>query len=515
MSDNDLNPISRPASRKQSCQPALSFHPQQSAPTGVVSSHAENAARVSIPTKPADWEAVKDIIEGLYIHNNVRLKDVIAAMQTAYRFRATARMYKAQFAKWNWHKYSTGPSVSSRQGGKDHSTRYGKKKKGIPRVFLAEVLRQDAETKQQLQTRLLEGEESRHLTTTMSAYRSFLLGWSEQDPRWRNATCFTKMGHYNSTMVSHFLGALIQLEQREYSHGGRLLRAAFLELEDLLLDGHVAAIWDCCVSVPQLAVNHGRSDILLTFLRYLSRLCTLRAPNHPLTNISRSTLALVEHLGTLSQISAYTTVAWRLWSDTMVALLGPDNISTLHTHRAYLLIQPEPDPTLVCRVLRDYDRLVDRAGATLGADNTTALSLEFDALLTQSRFTTPDPVTFDARLTRVLGKLVAKPGNAGLAPGRWTGLEDRQVYRGCWFLAAMYADAAGNEGRAAECRRAFLAAPEEGDWVQYALRMEEKLRADGKVGEAEEVKGKRLEAQLPRDIVEILDREEREMGGGG
>ncbi|KAK0725929.1 Clr5 domain-containing protein [Lasiosphaeris hirsuta] len=507
MSENDSKPASTPTSREESSQPAPSFHPPRfGAGAPRPPSHAGNVARVIIPTKPADWEAVKDVIEGLYIHNNVRLKDVIEVMQAAYRFRATARMYKAQFAKWNWHKYSTGPSVSSRQGIKDHSSRHGKKKKGIS-------LRQGVETKQQLETRMLEGQESRHLTTAMSAFRSFILGWSEQDPRWQAATCFTKMGHYNPTMVSHFLGALIQLEQHEYSHGGRLLRAAFLELEDLLVDGHVAAIWDCCVSVPQLAINHGRSDILLTFMRYLSRLCTVRAPNHPLACISRSTLALVEHLDTPSQISAYTTAAWRLWSDTIVALLGPDNISTLHTHRAYLLIQPEPDPTLVCCVLRDYDRLVDAAAAALGADNTAALSLEFDALLTQSRFTTPDPAALDARLARVLARLVAKPGNAGRPPRGWAGLEDRQVYRGCWFLAAMYADAAGNASRAAECRRAFLAAPEEGDWVQYALRMEEKLRAGGRVVEADEVKGKRLEAQLPRDVVEILDREEREIGG--
>ncbi len=41
------------------------------------------------PSKPADWDAVKGLIEDLYLQNNVRLKDVIDIMQTVYQFRAT------------------------------------------------------------------------------------------------------------------------------------------------------------------------------------------------------------------------------------------------------------------------------------------------------------------------------------------------------------------------------------------------------------------------------------------
>lgn len=42
-----------------------------------------------VPTKPSHWESVKDVIEELYIHKNVRLKDVIEIMQVLYKFRAT------------------------------------------------------------------------------------------------------------------------------------------------------------------------------------------------------------------------------------------------------------------------------------------------------------------------------------------------------------------------------------------------------------------------------------------
>lgn len=44
---------------------------------------------VLVPTKSNHWESVKDVIEDLYIHKNVRLKDVIEIMQVLYKFRAT------------------------------------------------------------------------------------------------------------------------------------------------------------------------------------------------------------------------------------------------------------------------------------------------------------------------------------------------------------------------------------------------------------------------------------------
>ncbi|KAK4213760.1 hypothetical protein QBC37DRAFT_315742 [Rhypophila decipiens] len=473
---------------------------------------------VLIPTKPNHWESVKDVIEELYIHKNVRLKDVIEIMQVLYKFRATARMYKAQFAKWNWHKYSTGSAARARDRSKSisptspnsssastsHAGLPGGKKKGTARVFVV-----NGGQAMGIHRKLLEADESRHLATTMSACRRFILGWSEQDSRWKGVSCFTKMGHYDPSMISHFFAAMKEFQSKNFVQGGRLLRGAFLGLEDLVADGHVAAIWDCCVTIPQLTLNHGRRDILLTFLRYLSRLTAARVPGHPIATISRSTLAFVEHLGNFNHVSAYTTLAWNLWSETIIQLLGYDNISTLHINRAYLIIQPTPDPVLTRRLITDYDRLVDKAMTSLGEDNTTALSLEYDALLTQLRFAMPDS-QFQSRVERVLYKLTHKPDNANLKPVQWSA-DDRQIYRGSWYLSTVYAeDVAGDMDRARECRRAFFLSPPDGDWVQFALKMEERLRARGLAEEADEVRDKRQEVQLPSKIVEILDREERE-----
>ncbi|KAK3695719.1 Clr5 domain-containing protein [Podospora appendiculata] len=465
------------------------------------------------PAKPADWETVKSVIEDLYIDRNVRLKDVIEIMQTVYKFRATPRMYKAQFARWHWHKYSTSSSESSNYAHPTHSGLPGGRKKGTARTF----------SHAGPQLHLLEPDESRHLTTTMSATRLFILGWAEQDPRWKTPTAFSKMGGYNATMISHFIAALKHLQRGEVADGGRLLRCAFLELEDVVADGHLAAIWDCCVSIPQLALNHARGDILLTFLRYLAGLAAARMPSHPLTLIARSTLAFVEHYirrgaGTdaaTCSVSAYTAAAWRLWTDTMNRLLGPDNISTIHTTRTYLLIQPHPpDAALTRRVIADYNRLITQATSTLGPATTTTLSLKYDALLTQLRFALP-AADWEPRINHVLHTLATKEGNHNLAPAAWASDEDRQIYRGSWCLAAFYAlQVSGDRVRARVCLREFLAAPPEGDWVQFAVRLEEVLMGVGEVEAAEEVRRRRGEVQLPRGIVEILEREERALEEG-
>ena len=52
--------------------------------------HRDRAeAAVVVPRKAADWERVKPLIEDLYLHNNVRLKDVIVIMHQEHLFRAT------------------------------------------------------------------------------------------------------------------------------------------------------------------------------------------------------------------------------------------------------------------------------------------------------------------------------------------------------------------------------------------------------------------------------------------
>ncbi|KAK3388465.1 Clr5 domain-containing protein [Sordaria brevicollis] len=59
-----------------------------------------------VPRKAEDWEPWKSVIHQLYIVQNHILKDIIVIMENTYNFKATPKMYKNQFARWNFFKYA-------------------------------------------------------------------------------------------------------------------------------------------------------------------------------------------------------------------------------------------------------------------------------------------------------------------------------------------------------------------------------------------------------------------------
>jgi len=75
----------------------------------------------------------------------------------------------------------------------------------------------------------------------------------------------------------------------------------------------------------------------------------------------------------ITTISSYTALAWRLWTDTLSSLLGEDNISTLHAHRAYLIGHPSPPTSLTTSLLQRYSDLAHKASLTLGASHKSTL----------------------------------------------------------------------------------------------------------------------------------------------
>lgn len=424
------------------------------------------------------------------------------------------RMYKAQFEKWNWHKYSVGPRSKPRrpcEGSPPWSKSSTKGRKGIRRVFLVELGEQVPQTTR-LETRLLEPDDSRHLGSILFAHGDFIHRWSTEDPRWATwaASPFTQMGGYDPEMFTRFIVALSQIEEQEVADGGKLLRAAFLELDPLIADGHLAAAWDCCVVVPQIAVNHGRSDLILKFFRYLRELFAIRFPGQPMGILVCLVADLVEVLVTPEAISFYTNAAWRTWTDTILSLRRNDPWSVLQLDYAYLVMQKTPDVARARNVVDGYNHMLDSAIKTLPCDDPCLLSIEFDALRTQARFgeTDADALGREAKLERVLRKLDAKYGKTQLQS--WT-CQDRRIYQGCWYIATLSAERKAGSHQRAQCLEAFLNAASDGVWVQYADRLEKELRQMGKAKEADMVREKRLGVQLPSKTADLLEDEEREV----
>lgn len=213
-------------------------------------------------------------------------------------------MYKRRFVKWNWSKYRTRPDSSAAltTGG----IRASRGPRGGKRVTTA-VRRQI------LPKTLLEADSSQQITTIYQTFRGFIRGWTETDPRSQGPRPFNKTEGYNPAMISHFYLAVNHFKSNEHVLGGRALRCAFLELEDLIMDGHINAVWDCCVSIPGLTLSWGLKDVLMTYLRYLSRLTAAKAKNHPIATISRNLCAFAEN--NPDQIQQYTRKSLKLWTD--------------------------------------------------------------------------------------------------------------------------------------------------------------------------------------------------------
>ncbi|KAK4443357.1 Clr5 domain-containing protein [Podospora aff. communis PSN243] len=465
---------------------------------------------MATPSKPADWEVLKPVIKNLYLGDNLRLQDVISVMRETHQFRATARMYKTQFLKWGWHKYDTANRIKWQES-TSRSPRKGKK--GVRRGYGTTVEVPLPKRLNIFQTAALDASKSQPLLRVMASFRNFILGSSEQKHGWLLQSPFTKPSGYNSVMISHLMGALLQFQEGRVSQGGRLLRAAFLELEAVIANGHIASVWDCCVAIPQVAANYDRVDVLLIFLRHLTAFCSRYSPDHPMSPAAESLVAFFQSTPSNASISDYTTLAWRLWTDTLTSLVGEGSILTLHAHRAYLIIHPSPPTTIAASVLQKYTSLAQKASSTLGNSHTSTLAIEFEALLTQSRFQLHEPDSNSphlyTRLRSILSRLSSKPENYTRAPECWK-QEDRQIFRGCWFLGAMHAVKAGDVITSREFLTEFLAAPSDGEWVQYAMRLEHVLNSVGEVVESDKVRQKRESVQFSRDVTEVLTQVEEE-----
>ncbi|KAK1710860.1 Clr5 domain-containing protein [Colletotrichum acutatum] len=76
--------------------------------------------RMLNPSRESDWEDRKEFLYDLYMLKNLSLAKVVEEMSVVHSFRASERMYKRRFMKWEWFKYSTKrfQATSSKPGSK-------------------------------------------------------------------------------------------------------------------------------------------------------------------------------------------------------------------------------------------------------------------------------------------------------------------------------------------------------------------------------------------------------------
>ncbi|KAK1758030.1 hypothetical protein QBC47DRAFT_294217 [Echria macrotheca] len=468
--------------------------------------------RPIIPTSSADWEAKKDIIGELYMTQNLILNDVMKIMYTQHKFKATARMYKGQFAKWRWSKYNKSGSGTGTANTSRHSKSRNARRRGTP-LRAQKPVRTICEL--ELEPVLarppvlppLNGDTT-EMETTLLAYSSYISTWSEQPTPWKPSSSLATLAKQSSVLQT-VRSALDHFSCSRPAEGGAVLRRAFLQIEDAIATGtDVQAIWDCCLAVPQLVLSTGWTDILLIFTRYLHRLTSVKIPpGHPLATIARSVWRMAQRDPSL--LAHYVERGWKLWIDRVGRQRGAYDHVTIHLKRGYVILQT-PEREILATLIRDFGATVDQSLLAIGPEQTTARILELEQLLARMYlplFTAESTQRAEAMLHGILDRVVAQ--HVGRCEGEvdegWSYL-DRYLFFSAYHFLAAIADHNGQRERAADLRRRSLRSPRDVLWLQTAERLEEYLRGEGRLDEAEEIAVER-ERMAARGVLVRVERE--------
>ncbi|KAK4157406.1 hypothetical protein C8A00DRAFT_11767 [Chaetomidium leptoderma] len=486
--------------------------------------------RPMVPTSASDWESRKQTIRELYMDQNIILNEVIEIMITKHKFKATARMYKGQFAKWKWTKYNKSGNHGSVKPSKSRAA----KKKSINARKASVRRRQSTPTQTEQLVPLSQhpylqyfNDEEGQVETTLSAYAALICHWSERETPWktesrrrnRNSPSELYEPRHHS-ILQHVRSAQDYFLAGHPQQGGDMLRRAFLGIETALECGlDVEALWDCCLAVPQLVLTTGWTDLLPIFARYLHQYTTIRlAPHHPLTKIAAALHRLARDLTTTTTtttpagasdrqrrlLEAFVARGWALWIDCVTRVRGRHDDVTIHLKRGYVTLV-DPRHGMAADILDDFGRAVQESLARRGACATTARILELENLLVRMYLPLFTPATAagaEEVLRGLVGRIEGKPWNRGRAVGEWAYVDRYLVFSANYFMASI-AEYGGQDDKAAVYRGRSLDSPRDLFWLQTSLLVESRLRAGGRDGEADLIQEARTEAQSVLRVIEL------------
>ncbi|KAK3342054.1 hypothetical protein B0T25DRAFT_357665 [Lasiosphaeria hispida] len=471
------------------------------------SDHA-SAERPLVPTSAADWEAKKDVINELYMTRNLILNDVMAIMLSKHKFKATARMYKGQFAKWGWSKYNkSGNAATTTRTTKSRTTvarRRGSNPPSPERDRVSKSVSQSHRPRlpsftPNLLQLLFVKEETYEIEAILSTYSAYISNWATLETPWKTESSMRGIiaRQEQFSILQNMRAALDHFDRHQPQQGGQMLRLAFLQVEEALVTGGgFEAIWDCCLAVPQLVLAQGWLDILLIFTRYLYHLTTLKlTADHPVARIAHSIFRLVRR--DPAQLQLYIQGGWRLWVDLVGRTRGVQDTVTIHLKRGYVILQ-KPERDVVRSLLPEFALSVEHSLTTRGAIETTSRILEMEMLLARMYiplFTPDTTMRAEAMLKGVLERVSTKPENRDVLVHQWSYL-DRYLFFSAYHFLASIADYSGDHDRAVDCRRKSLESPKDLFWVQTAMTLEQYLRSEGRIEEAAEIERERNEVPL-------------------
>ena len=396
-------------------------------------------------------------------------------------------MYKNQFARWGFFKYAvkrrprTQPDSSPSHSSDDSS--------GGELILTQDSL-------------IHESEASRGVQVGLTAVRRFLHGYIDLD----SANLQTEeVAGFVDPCYRYFKVAMDLFDLKENAEGGLILRLAFLQIERKIANPTMKSFSDLCFLVPHLLLESGRRDILAAYLRYLSRLATLKFGKHPVADLAASFAGMAErpedmmrYIMALSQINA----------DTIAAKAGMLGRTTQWARNQYLACQrtkeldPEPawqqSQLLLGRDRHDHHMIRLEAQSVYWAQNLIMQDPDTDDLADQwlCRQFEPDFGTrCEGHLTRLKERV-----EAGAFPTMFARMME------CLFVGWLfdYHETVEEWDKAFEWGRKGLALSTDEQYAIWSIHLEDLMRRHGLPGEAEELRVKRLaHAWLEKVRVEV------------
>jgi hypothetical protein len=434
---------------------------------------AQSSVRRNVLASPCqqemsvDWESYKAILEDLWLHRNLNLKDVTLIMKSVFNFTATlvqnssirieeawtysqsSKQFKGRFNKWKWRKFKSKclgnrPYVPPQEAMKTHLLKAKRLSKVQSHAEASKAAQQYSGPiiygTSNGQKRVLftpsdmgfhEDNSPGRLRIVLHRLSKYLDGRPENDESWRRTTKFELIGRCQSMVTKCFGAEIFWSKRSDIGAERRFLKDAFIEMEKEL--GQIQSsiqMWDLLINTPHLLVLGDRLDLLKEYLQRLRDISV--NSNNPLQYIAREILSLFLE-GGVDSIRHYLDTASTMWAHKLIELRGKDDRSTLDALYVSSWISRRVTPETMEQICSSYEHLAQESRRENGEEHSKTLSIENAHLNTQWALASFMP-DFPQRSVELIRKLHRKYSCRHM-PTNWTA-DDRYIYfRTCYRLS--------------------------------------------------------------------------------
>lgn len=399
-------------------------------------------------------------------------------------------MYKNQFARWGFFKYSVKRRPPPKSSSASSSSPPIQEEFDDDAMML---MRRDSDNLLS-PTILHQSKGSRAVQSGLTAVRRFLKGHIDRDAA---NLQHEEVAGFVDPCYRYFKVAMDLFDLRENVEGGRVLRLAFLQIERKMSTPTMKTFSDLCFLIPHILLESGRKEILGAYLQYLGRLATLKYGKHPVSEIAAS---FGELLSRPQDVMGYIKLLSKVHSDTISDMPGVLDRTRIWASNQHLACEnsQDPPPWSLSRTARPADEhhmIRLEAQSVFWAQTLIMMDPECDALAQQWLGKRFEPGF--AEKTEGLLEKVKQRVAAGILPAMFASMLEA-LFVG-WLND--YYEMVGDMDKTFEWGRKglMLSTPNE-QYVLWSIHLENLMRRSGRDSEADELKVRRQTLEWMEEV---------------